>query len=701
MKVIGVDIGSQKTMMVADDGDIILTDTGSINRPTLVAFYGKSRLVGEEAAPQISGDSTLSLLNILMGQSEDPDTEIAVHRRVALSSSSSGLVVEVNYNEKKETFSVTALLALFISKLSKRARAVYGEDIQLSFVLPPNRIASVPRAIKEACQIAEIDESTISFVDMVDSIVATYGRKLQALRGNERSQLENKYAVLIDMGHTSTCVVIVRVEVTADGTLVPIKQAFSSDSRLGCLHFDCQLFRHFASICSTQHATEISPGSKRGQRLLSACERARKLLSQLPDAKITVENLTDAGDVHFNIRRDDFLSTNAPLIERFKALLTTALTQTGAPTVTAVEIVGGGMRMPVLQQVITSQFGEGIQLGAKFDDASVALGAALLRLKSLSSTEEDGKSPVTLATQISLDGTIGLTNDEVMAALEREKQMQKTDAELEELLAARNALEAFLLEMRAAKRRKHGEKIDAVALEKALDESESWLWDNTEADLDSLKAKDTEVRTRVNALCQSFFEATERDRVEVERALDVEARKAEAEKATAGDADEDNDNRKLRKPERMRMVQKNKEEGTELFKGGNFRPAAARYHKALTHAAKFFDLTPADEAEVKAVKATLYLNLASCYLKLELWDQALRNCTDALELEPTSVKAFFRRASAYDGKKDWNNAMVDAKKCQDLSDIEDKLVTKLVEKLKRELQKEKDKEKKMWGKAFS
>lgn len=257
MKVIGVDIGSQKTMMVADDGDIVLTDTGSISRPTLVAFYGKSRLVGEEAAPQISGDSTLSLFNLLMGQSEDPDSEIAAHRRVTLSSSSSGVLVDVNYLDKKETFSVTAVLALFISKLHKRARAVYGEDIQLSFVLPPNRASSVPRAIKEACQIAEIAESTISFVDMADSIVATYGRKLQALRGAEKSQLENKHAVLIDMGHTQTTVVVARIDVAEGGVLQPVKLGVSSDPRLGCLHFDCQLFRHFAATCSKQHGTEV------------------------------------------------------------------------------------------------------------------------------------------------------------------------------------------------------------------------------------------------------------------------------------------------------------------------------------------------------------------------------------------------------------------------------------------------------------
>ena len=40
------------------------------------------------------------------------------------------------------------------------------------------------------------------------------------------------------------------------------------------------------------------------------------------------------------------------------------------------------------------------------------------------------------------------------------------------------------------------------------------------------------------------------------------------------------------------QVLKNKEEGTELFKGSNFRPAAARYNKALTHATKFIDLSP-------------------------------------------------------------------------------------------------------------
>jgi molecular chaperone DnaK (HSP70) len=43
-----------------------------------------------------------------------------------------------------------------------------------------------------------------------------------------------------------------------------------------------------------------------------------------------------------------------------------------------VEVLGGGVRMQIVQQAIVEVMGEGTILGAKFDDSSVALGAALL-----------------------------------------------------------------------------------------------------------------------------------------------------------------------------------------------------------------------------------------------------------------------------------------------------------------------------------
>ena len=95
-----------------------------------------------------------------------------------------------------------------------------------------------------------------------------------------------------------------------------------------------------------------------------------------------------------------------------------------------------------------------------------------------------------------------------------------------------------------------------------------------------------------------------------------------------------------------------------MFKGSNFRHAAARYQKALTHASKFFDLSAEEETEIRAVKLSLHLNLAQCYIKMENWDQVIRNCDEALAIDGASAKAFFRRATAYEKKRDFPKAEV-------------------------------------------
>jgi hypothetical protein len=59
---------------------------------------------------------------------------------------------------------------------------------------------------------------------------------------------------------------------------------------------------------------------------------------------------------------------------------------------------------------------------------------------------------------------------------------------------------------------------------------------------------------------------------------------------------------------------------------------------------KFFDLSPEDEEEVKTVRLSLYNNVAQCYLKLQNWDAAIRNCNEALTVDADNAKALYRRA---------------------------------------------------------
>ena len=78
---------------------------------------------------------------------------------------------------------------------------------------------------------------------------------------------------------------------------------------------------------------------------------------------------------------------------------------------------------------------------------------------------------------------------------------------------------------------------------------------------------------------------------------------------------------------------------------------------------QIFDLTPVDEEEVKAIKTSPYLNLAQCP-KWKQPDQAINQCTFALENDPRSAKAYYRRAVARESKKLYEEALEDATNAQ-------------------------------------
>ena len=59
-----------------------------------------------------------------------------------------------------------------------------------------------------------------------------------------------------------------------------------------------------------------------------------------------------------------------------------------------------------------------------------------------------------------------LSNVELAAAIDMEKQLQQKDEDCRAFLAAKNSMESFILEMRMAPQRKFGETINASELNK-------------------------------------------------------------------------------------------------------------------------------------------------------------------------------------------------------------------------------------------
>jgi choline-sulfatase len=149
-----------------------------------------------------------------------------------------------------------------------------------------------------------------------------------------------------------------------------------------------------------------------------------------------------------------------------------------------------------------------------------------------------------------------------------------------------------------------------------------------------------------------------------------------------------------RHPPTMNSIMRDKNKANELFLQGNYQLAAIHYTKALQYCAELVDSDPAAEEKAKDVKLSLFLNLALAYIKLDMFDDAMLPCDDALKLDTTNVKALYRRATVLYQKHKFDDAIKDLDDAGRLAP-EDKAVRKLRGLVDQEIAKQNKKQKAM------
>ncbi|KAL3674215.1 hypothetical protein V7S43_000173 [Phytophthora oleae] len=703
-RVFGVDFGAQRCVIAESNGDVVLNELGGMTTATLVSFKGEERLVGESAVLSSSTNprNTVSFLTGLVGKSQLANVQRALkrlpgHQPTFEVDEAGTVVVNVDYGKdgSKTQFTVEQLAGMLFANLTTQMKKRFqDEPFHVTLAVPSVWGDEEKHAVRVAAKIASIPSLAIISRDeaLARCFHCKHPVKVPASADEDASMEEAaRYIAVVDMGHTSTSVAVVKL-IPEGETLL----ATEADVELGAETLDRRLFEHFKKEVHAKHQLDVELHSKGGKRLFQACEKLKKLLSTIGEASVTVENLAPEKDVNISISRNVFeelcTTERARVTEMLQKALETAKESVSSADIASVEIVGGGTRIPFVQEAIIAAFPaeqhrDSALIGRMLDSTTaIALGAAF-------------SSEVAAATA---DAPAEVVDETLLARyVELEQKFQARDAELAAIAHERNAIEAFVYEMRSKSSGKHGDKLDTSKLNSLLDAAEDWIYseESETATLDNIRAKHQSIETEIRTACETYFSAIEADERALEQQLEQESQRAEAERQAEG-GDEDHDTRKLKKPERMRMVVKNKEEGNELFRDGNHKHAAARYVKALTHASKFFDLAEADKAEVNAIKLSLYLNLAQCYLKMENYSRAVANCNDALALEPKSVKALYRRAVAYEKENKLEEAAEDVKAALAIAP-QDRAVVKLDERLKARLRRQLDKEKKMWSKAFA
>lgn len=141
--------------------------------------------------------------------------------------------------------------------------------------------------------------------------------------------------------------------------------------------------------------------------------------------------------------------------------------------------------------------------------------------------------------------------------------------------------------------------------------------------------------------------------------------------------------------------------GNSLFKNQDWKAAVNKYGKALRYLEVSGELLEEEvQKKLEPTALSCFLNTAACNLKMQLWQDAMDSCNEALELDQANTKALFRRAQAWQGLKENGEAMIDLKKAQGIAP-EDKAISNEMKRVQLKIQEEKEKEKKIYAKMFA
>ncbi|KAL3623847.1 hypothetical protein CASFOL_032663 [Castilleja foliolosa] len=113
------------------------------------------------------------------------------------------------------------------------------------------------------------------------------------------------------------------------------------------------------------------------------------------------------------------------------------------------------------------------------------------------------------------------------------------------------------------------------------------------------------------------------------------------------------------------LVQANeaKLEGNSLFKAGQFEEALSKYEIAI-------QVVP-DDPSSNEIRSICHGNRAACFSKLGKHEETIKECTKALELNPSYMKALLRRGEARENLEQYEESIADMTKILELDPSND------------------------------
>ncbi len=369
-KAVGIDLGTTNSVIAVMEGSepvVLVNAEGNRTTPSVVAFKGEQRLVGQVAKRQavLNPKGTLFEIKRYIGRTWDEikhEAERAPYEVVRGDDGGVRFVVEGKQLTPEE------VSAMVLRKLVTDAGERLGETITKAVITVPAYFNNSQReATQNAGRIAGLE--VLRIVNEPTAAALAYGLEK---KGNET-------VLVFDLGGGTFDVSVLEV---GDGVFEV--RSTSGDTHLGGSDMDYAIVQWLADDFQKQYSVDLRKDKQALQRLLEAAEKAKIELSGLPETTISLPfiSMDPASNTPLyldtKLTRSKFEELVDPLLKRVRGPLEQALkdAKLSASDIDEIILVGGATRVPAVKKIVKDILGKEPNQSVNPDEV-VALGAAV------------------------------------------------------------------------------------------------------------------------------------------------------------------------------------------------------------------------------------------------------------------------------------------------------------------------------------
>ncbi|AKH17448.1 molecular chaperone DnaK [Deinococcus soli (ex Cha et al. 2016)] len=369
-KAVGIDLGTTNSVISVMEGgrpEVIVNAEGARTTPSVVAYKGDERLVGQIARRQAALNPAATLFEVkrFIGRRWDEVKEEAARSPFTVKEGPGGSVrIEVNGQD----LAPEQVSAEVLRKLVNDASAKLGEKIKDVVVTVPAYFDNSQReATKQAGEIAGLN--VLRVINEPTAAALAYGLER---KGNET-------VLVFDLGGGTFDVTILEL---GDGVF-EVKST-SGDTHLGGADFDQRIVDWLATEFQKDNSFDLRKDKQALQRLIEAAEKAKIELSNASETTVSLPFITFDPEtrtpMHLErtLSRAKFEELTADLLRRVRKPVEQALADAklDASKIDEVILVGGSTRIPAVKRIVQDIIGKTPNESVNPDEA-VALGAAV------------------------------------------------------------------------------------------------------------------------------------------------------------------------------------------------------------------------------------------------------------------------------------------------------------------------------------